>query len=183
VGGGKPGLHNLFDAASFEGFIGLGVQWQLLDYGRIANRVRAADARFEESAAAYQHTVLAAAAEVEDGLSQFLKAREQAQLLDESARAAQRTVELSLLQYRRGAADFLRVNQAQVDLVERQNRLVLARARIAQGAIATYRALGGGWESRAGTEYVPAATIEAMRARTDWGDILSPGHVEEGQRR
>jgi outer membrane protein TolC len=25
IGPGKPGLHNLFDAASFEGFIGLGV--------------------------------------------------------------------------------------------------------------------------------------------------------------
>jgi len=183
AGPGAPGLGNLFDASSFEGFIGLGVQWQLLDYGRTANRVRAADARFEEAAVAYQNAVLAAAAEVEAGLSQFLKAREQALLLDESARAAQRAVELSMLQYRRGAADFLRVNQAQVDLVERQNRLVLARARIAQGAIATYRALGGGWENRVGTEYVPAATIDAMRARTDWGDVLSPDRSEGGQRR
>jgi outer membrane protein TolC len=173
----SPALHNLFDANSFTGFLGLGIQWPLLDYGRIANRVRAADARFEEAAVAYQQTVLAAAAEVEAGLSQFLKGREQAALLGESVNAAQRTLELSLLQYRQGATDFLRVNQAQVDLVERQNRLVLARAGVAQGAIATYRALGGGWESHAGTELVPPETIERMRARTDWGDIISPEYA------
>jgi NodT family efflux transporter outer membrane factor (OMF) lipoprotein len=173
----SAGLHNLFDADSFTGFVGLGVQWQLLDYGRIANRVRAADARFEEAATAYQQAVLAAAAEVEAGLSRFLKGRERVALLDESASAAQQTLDLSLLQYRQGATDFLRVNQAQVDLVERQNRLVLARTGVAQGAIATYRALGGGWESRAGTELVPAEAIERMRARTDWGDVLSPDYA------
>jgi NodT family efflux transporter outer membrane factor (OMF) lipoprotein len=176
----SPGLNNLFDADSFEGFLGLAIQWPLLDYGRIENRVRAADARFEEAAVAYQNAVLGAAAEVEGGLSRFLKSREQAALLEQSVRAAQRTVELSLLQYRQGAADFLRVNQAQVDLVERQNRLVLAREQTAQGAIATYRALGGGWEDRSG-EYVPRATIERMRARTDWGDVLSPDRADGQQ--
>jgi len=62
--------------------------------------------------------------------------------------------------------------------VQRQNSLVVARANVAQGAIATWRALGGGWEVRAGMEFVPRDTIEAMRARTDWGDILSPEYAD-----
>src|SRR5262245_14388994 len=164
---------DLFDADSFEGFVGLGVQWALLDYGRIQNRVRAADARFEEAAVAYQNTVLAAAADVEAGLSHFLRSRERAAALTESAASAARAQELASIQYRQGAADFLRVNQALVDLVERQNLLVLARAEVAFGAIATFRGLGGGWEVRAGDEFVPPATVEAMRARTDYGDVLS----------
>src|SRR5439155_13144145 len=113
-------------------------------------------------------------ADVEAGLSAFLRNRERAALLAESVAAARRTVELSLVQYRQGAVDFLRVNQAQIDLVERQNSLVAARASVAQGAIATYRALGGGWETRAGREFVPRETIEQMRASTDWGDIPLP---------
>lgn len=169
----SPHAHNLLDANSFEGFVGLDVNWPILNYGRIENNIRVADARFQEAKVAYQQTVLQAAADVEGGLSTFLKSKERTSHLAESVTAAQRSVELSLVQYRQGAADFLRVNQAQVDLVNRQNDLAIARANVAQGVIATYRALGGGWEVRGGAEFVPQQTIEEMRTRTNWGDILS----------
>lgn len=172
----SPTAHNILDAQSFEGFIGLDVNWPILNYGRIENNIRASDARFQEAVVAYQQTVLQAASDVESALSTFLRNREQGAFLTESVTAAQRTLELSLIQYRQGAIDFIRVNQAQVDLVERQNSLVIARARVASGAIATYRALGGGWETRIGAEFVPRETIDEMRARTNYGDILSPGY-------
>jgi len=168
----SPSPHNLFDSSSFIGFIGLDMTWPILDYGRIRNNIRAADARLEEARTAYRNTVLQAAADVETGLSSFLRSRERAALLAESVTAAQRTVELSLIRYRQGASDFLRVSQAQVDLVERQNSLVIARSDVARGAIETFRALGGGWESASARELVPRATADEMRARTDWGDLL-----------
>ncbi len=174
--GSSPGVRDIFDADSFEGFVGLGISWPILNYGRVQNNVRAADARFQEAAVAYQNTVLQAASDVEAALSSFLRSREKATLLAESVTAAERTADLSLIQYRAGAVDFLRVNQAQVDLVDRENRLVIARASIALGAIATYRSLGGGWETRVGREFVPQETIDEMRARTNWGDILSPDY-------
>ena len=170
----SPHFHNLLDADSFEGFIGLDVNWPILNYGRIENNVRVADARFQEAAVAYQNAVLQAAGEVESGLSSFLRNRERAGFLAESVTAAQRTAELSLIQYRQGATDFLRVNQAQVDLVARENSLVIARASVARGAIDTYRALGGGWEVRGNDEFVDPQTLDRMRARTDWGDVLAP---------
>jgi hypothetical protein len=37
-----------------------------------------------------------------------------------------------------------------------------------------YRALGGGWQIRADNEFVPAATAEEMRSRTNWGELLPP---------
>jgi len=172
----SPGAGDLFDSDSFAGFVGLGFNWPILNYGRVENNIRVADARFQEAIVAYQNTVLQAAADVETGLSSFLRNRERSAFLEESVAAAQRTVELSLIQYRQGAADFLRVNQAQVDLVNRQNSLVIARAGIAHGAIDTYRALGGGWETHAGQEFVPRETIEEMRQRTDWGDLLAPDY-------
>lgn len=171
-GGRSPSADNLFDADSFQGFIGLDISWPILNYGRIRNNIRVADAQYQEAAVAYQQAVLEAAAETEANLSTFLRSRERAAFLAESVSAAERTAELSLIQYRQGATDFLRVNQAQVDLVSRQNNLVVARADIALGAIATYRALGGGWETRGNGEFVPRATIDEMRERTDWGDIL-----------
>ena len=39
--GMSPRLHHLFDAESFEGFVGLDVNWPILNYGRIENNIRA----------------------------------------------------------------------------------------------------------------------------------------------
>ncbi|HWB19486.1 MAG TPA: TolC family protein, partial [Phycisphaerales bacterium] len=140
-----------------------------------------ADARFQQAALEYQNTVLQAASDVESGLSRFLRSREQTQFLAESVTAAQRTADLSLIQYRQGAIDFLRVNQALTDLVERQNSLVIARANVALGAIATYQALGGGWEIRIGKEFVPQQTINEMRRRTNWGNVIPPASSDSAE--
>jgi hypothetical protein len=37
-----------------------------------------------------------------------------------------------------------------------------------------YKALGGGWELRLGKNFIPAKTMEEMRQRTDWGNLLPP---------
>jgi NodT family efflux transporter outer membrane factor (OMF) lipoprotein len=169
-------LGDIFDSRSFQGFIGLSLNWPFLNYGRISNNVRLQDARFQEAVTQYQNTVLQAAADVETGLSSFLKNRERAAALADTVEAQRRAAELSLIQYRAGAVDFIRVNFAQTNLVEQQDQLAAARADSALGAVATYRALGGGWEVRLGREFIPAATAAEMRARTDWGDLISPGY-------
>lgn len=167
-------LGDIFDASSFAGFIGLQINWPILNYGRIQNNIRVQDARFEQAVAAYQEAVLRAAADVESGLSDFLRSREQSEFLLEAVNASERSVELSLIQYRVGAVDFIRVNLAQTELVQQQDSLIVAQAAIALGAVRAYRALGGGWELRDGREFVDRETAERMRARTDWGDVLSP---------
>ncbi len=170
----QPKLGNIFDANSFAGFIGLQVNWPILNYGRIRGSIRVQDARYEQAVAAYQQSVLQAAGEVEGGLSEFLRAKDRAGFLSEAVDASKRSAELSLIQYRAGAVDFIRVNNAQTDLVTQQDSLVVARASTALGAVRTFRALGGGWEIREGNEFVDPQTIERMRNTTDWGDVVSP---------
>lgn len=170
----QPGLGNIFDADSFAGFIGLRVDWPILNYGRIEGNIRVQDARYERAVADYQDSVLRAARDVESGLSELLRARERSTSLAEAVSASQRSVELSLIQYRAGAVDFIRVNNAQVELVRQQDSLVASRASISLGAVRTFRALGGGWEVREGHEFVDNETAERMRKRTNWGDILAP---------
>lgn len=173
-GTSQPGLGNIFDGDSFTGFIGLQVNWPILNYGRIIGNVRVQDALYEQAVTAYQDTVLRAAGDVESGLSAFIRAQQRANSLGQAVHASERTVEIALIQYRAGAVDFIRVNIAQGDLVDQQDGLVASRADIALGAVRTYRALGGGWEVRANGEFIDPATAERMRARTDWGDVLSP---------
>jgi len=48
---------------------------------------------------------------------------------------------------------------------------VASRGDMAAAFVALYLALGGGWQ--AGPDaFVPPATIDTMRERTNWGDLL-----------
>lgn len=167
-------LGNIFDADSFTGFIGLQVNWPILNYGRIESNIRVQDALYEQAVATYRDMVIRAAADVEAGLSAFLRSRDRAGFLTEAVDASKRSAEISLIQYRAGAVDFIRVNDAQTKLVQQQDNLVVARADIALGAVRAYRALGGGWEIREGHEFVDQETIDQMTKTTSWGEVLAP---------
>jgi hypothetical protein len=75
--------------------------------------------------------------------------------------------------------DFQRVIDAQRTLLGEQNNAAQATSAISTNLIAVYKALGGGWEPYAGEPVVPAQTQREMKARTNWGDLLSePSRVE-----
>ena len=166
--------NNLFESGSRVWSIGPRLSWPVLNYGRIRNNIRVQDAAFQEAAVNYQNTVLQAAAEVESSLYGFLKSREQLAFLTESAQSARQSLELSTIQYRDGETDFLRVDIAATNVARQQDSQATAEGRVASSLIVAYKALGGGWELRLGQEFVPEATAEQMRSRTNWGNILAP---------
>jgi outer membrane protein TolC len=139
---------DLFRTTAFNGSVGPSFQWNLLNYGRIVNNVRFQDARFQELAVAYQQIVLQAAQEVEDGLVTFLRSQRRSRLLDESVNAADKAVKQVVSQWQAGTVDFGRYALIAQNLVTQQDSAAQAHGQIAQGLIATYRALGGGWEIR-----------------------------------
>lgn len=171
---GQFDLSDMFTGRARTYAIGPAVQWNILNYGQITNRVRAQDARFQAAIFNYQTVVLSAQREVEDGLAQFLQSRVRAQALARSAAAAKRSFELSLLQYKEGIVDFTTVLTAQQDLLQVQDNLVNAMGDIPQGLILTYRAVGGGWQIREGQDFVPSSVQSVMAERTDWGNLLTP---------
>ncbi len=166
------GQGDLFKTDSLTYFVGPSFNWPILNYGRIKNNVRVQDARLQQLLINYQDTVLRAAQEVEDGLVGFLRAQEQVRFLSDSVRASERSVHLANVQYRDGAVDYQRVLDTQRFLVTEQDRWTVARGDIAVNLVATYKALGGGWEQRVGQQIVDQDYVEAMRRRTDWGNLL-----------
>jgi len=86
--------------------------------------------------------------------------------------ASQRATELALLQYREGETDFSRVLDAQTFLVGQQDSLTVSRGQVVANLIATYKALGGGWEIREGHKYLNPEMKNQMTERTDWGKLL-----------
>jgi NodT family efflux transporter outer membrane factor (OMF) lipoprotein len=164
---------NFFDSDSVTGLGGAGFTWNILNYGRIKNNVRAQDALFQELAINYQNTVLRAAQEVEDAMVGFLRTQEEAKFLSSSVQAYKRSVDLSLLQYREGLVDYQRVLDTQRFLTRSQETYVTRKGDIVISLVATYKALGGGWQIREGKDFVPEEIRVEMAQRTDWGELLS----------
>jgi NodT family efflux transporter outer membrane factor (OMF) lipoprotein len=169
---------DLFTEDSITYFAGGGFQWDILNYGRITNKVRVEDARFQALVINYENTVLRAAQEVEDAMISFLRTQDAVGLLADAVKASKRSVDLSMIQYREGLTDYQRVLDTQRFLSENQDQLVTTAGSVDVALVAMYKALGGGWELRKNKEFVPKNIIEEMEQRTNWGNLLSPDEYE-----
>jgi NodT family efflux transporter outer membrane factor (OMF) lipoprotein len=150
---------------SMFGSIGPSFSWNILNYGRIENNVKAQEARFRQLVLSYQDAVLRAGRESEDAAVSFLKAQEQAKYLEQSVAAADRTVQIVHDQYKEGIIDFTPVFLFEGTLAQQQDALAAARGQIALSLVDLYRSLGGGWEAqREGSLSTtqPATTQPAM---------------------
>jgi NodT family efflux transporter outer membrane factor (OMF) lipoprotein len=173
IGVASTDFADLFTQDSFQAFGGPSFRWAILNYGRIVNNVRVQDAAYQALVSDYENTVLRAQAEVESAIAAFLGARRQVDFLARSVDAARNAVTLADLQYREGAVDYTRVINTQQFLLTEQDKLVSTKGAVALDLTTLYRALGGGWELRAGKDFVPPETAKQMRERTNWGDRLS----------
>jgi NodT family efflux transporter outer membrane factor (OMF) lipoprotein len=172
--GGTDGsdLGDLFESDSLTWSTGAGLRWDIFNYGRIKNRVRVEDARFQQLVVNYEDTVLRAFQEIEDAMVAFLRAQEEEKFLLDSVKAARRSVDLSLLQYREGLTDYQRVLDTQRFLTDQSDVLTATSGDVVLNLVALYKALGGGWQTRVGKAYVSPANREIMQKRTDWGKLL-----------
>jgi len=166
-------IGDLFEAKSIEYFTGPSLRWDILNYGRITNRVRVEDARLQELIVNYQNTVLRSTQEAEDSMVAFVRSEEESVFLKESVEASKRSVDLALIQYREGLVDYQRVLDTQRSLTQQQDRFTAMKGSVTLNLIALYKALGGGWQIRFGKGFVPEETKEEMRKRTNWGELLS----------
>ena len=171
-------LSDLFSYKSLFWRAGPGFSWDILNYGRIRNRVRAEDARFQQLVVNYKNTVLNAQREVEDAMIAYTRSREEEQFLKESVDAGKRSVELSMIQYREGVIDYQRVLDSQRFLSSQWDRLTEVSGQVGTNLVATYKALGGGWQIREGEEILSVENRNQMLERTSWGGLLDPGEPE-----
>jgi NodT family efflux transporter outer membrane factor (OMF) lipoprotein len=171
-------LGDIFSYKSLFWNAGPGFNWNILNYGRIRNSVRVEDARLQELVVNYKDTVLNAQREVEDAMVAFTRSKEEERFLKVSVTAAQRSVELSLLQYREGLVDYQRVLDSQRFLATQEERLTEVSGQVSTDLVATYKALGGGWQIREGEEIVSTENRNEMIERTSWGGLLDPEELE-----
>ncbi|UVO49667.1 TolC family protein [Sphingomonas sp. SUN019] len=141
------GVSNLFTGSASRGAADAGISGPLLDFGRTGAAVDRARAQTREAVANYRLAVLRAASEAENGFSTLARSQAQAAALDRSVVALARARDTSRLAYRAGAVSLIEALDAERRLQASQDSASSARADAARAAVATFRALGGGWKS------------------------------------
>ncbi|MGH8163322.1 MAG: efflux transporter outer membrane subunit [Rhodanobacteraceae bacterium] len=146
---------DLFSAGTGAWSIGLGILQPLFHGGELLHKKRAARAGMDKAVADWQGTVLTAFQNVADSLQALQYDAQGLAAQDAAEKAAARRLDLTRIQYRVGAIDYLNLLDAERQYQQALILLIQARtARLADTA-ALYAALGGGWQ---GTDSKVAST-------------------------
>jgi NodT family efflux transporter outer membrane factor (OMF) lipoprotein len=125
---------------------GVGLLQTIFDGGRLAGQRDLAEGVQQEAVARYQAAALNAYADVESALTQYANTSRSEEHLRRVIDAAREAFEITQLQYRQGATEFLNVLQAQQALFSAQDQLVQVTLANRQAAVHLFEALGGGWQ-------------------------------------
>jgi len=137
----QMGKH-LFSRSSLTFFYGPDFAWPILNYGRLANRIKEQYALLNEGMATYRNQVLEAYKEVEDALTFFVKSIEETSDLEQSFKYAKRSVDISTLQYQEGLADYSRVLNSLQLQVAAEDTMAQALGNISLAYANIFRSLG-----------------------------------------
>lgn len=127
----------------------LGLHWRLFDFGRVDAEIKAAKGRNAEALAAYRLTVLRASQDVEDAFSTLVQQEDRAKSLAQGEASLTRARDASTAAYKGGVVSLIEVLDADRHLLEARDGAIQAQAAAARGAVASFRALGGGWNPQA----------------------------------
>jgi len=121
------------------------VTWPALDLGGAHARLRAQEAKSDESLANYDQTVLRAIEDLETALVSYRQQQTQIRSLADQVTAARRAAELAQIRYKEGTADFLTLLDAQRTQLTAEDSLTAAETNANTDIVAIYKALGGSW--------------------------------------
>ena len=126
-----------------------GLRWRLFDFGRVDAEIKTARGRNAEALAAYRLSVLRASEDVEDAFSALVNRELQQRTLAGGAKALTRAQQSSMAAYKGGVVSLIEVLDADTRLLATRDALAQARTETARAAVASFRSLGGGWNSGA----------------------------------
>ena len=126
---------------------GIGPQLSLpiFEGGRLRGMLHLRQAQEQETALAYQQTVLRAWQEIDDSMSLYNASQLQQRKLDEAVRQNRIALDTAKRQYAEGVVDFLNVLTVQRTLLDIEEQWVQSSTTQAQALVGLYSALGGGW--------------------------------------
>ncbi|MGH8251803.1 MAG: efflux transporter outer membrane subunit [Steroidobacteraceae bacterium] len=122
---------------------GPSISWSFLNFGRVRQNVKAAEARRDGAIALYQETVLQALEETENALAGFRTANRSEDELRAGAAAAFEAARLARMRYDVGAGDYLAVLDAERTQLDLEDQHLQSETRRVTALAALYKALAG----------------------------------------
>lgn len=141
----------LFSAASFQPQAVIGLHWRLFDFGRVDAEVAQAKGANAEVLAQYRQSMLRATEDVENAIVTLTELEQQRVEVDQEVAAHQIARGAAQDAYKGGAISLVEVLDEDRLLLTARDQLAQLHADDARAAVATFRALGGGWSQRTGT--------------------------------
>ena len=138
-------VRGLFSAAAFQPQAIAGLRWRLFDFGRVDAEVAQAKSANAANLASYRQSVLKAAEDVEDALSDLVQLDGQEEEIGDEIEAWSRVRETSQEAYAAGAIPLTDVLDADRQLLAAQDDAAKVQADTSRAAVAFFRAMGGGW--------------------------------------
>lgn len=137
---------NLFSSGANQASGILGLRWRLFDFARIDAQIDQAKGQEAEALAAYRQAALRAAEEVENAISALVKREEQTKALMQGERSLSLARNSSFSAYQKGVVSLIEVLHADESQLRTADAKIQAQTESARAAVATFKALGGGWE-------------------------------------
>jgi NodT family efflux transporter outer membrane factor (OMF) lipoprotein len=145
VGFESTDVSHLIRAATFQPEAIGGLRWRLFDFGKVDAEVGQAKGANAEALAVYRQSVLHATEDVEDAFMSLAQNSIRAEEVTKEEAALVRAHDLAEADYKAGAVSLTDVLDANRELLAARDELAQTRADTDRAAVASFRALGGGW--------------------------------------
>jgi NodT family efflux transporter outer membrane factor (OMF) lipoprotein len=136
---------SLFSKDSFGFSFGPRITLPIFHGRAIKNNIEVQKERAEQLLAAYEGTVLAAAAEVRDALAASAQEMERNASLRSGAASARAALDVAKDKYNNGLTDFSNVITSQQALLALEEAIAISDGQMTSNAVRVYKAMGGGW--------------------------------------
>jgi multidrug efflux system outer membrane protein len=136
-------VSSLFNSGGQAWSVSPAVSWPGLDFGGAHARLRAQQARGDESLALYDQTVLRAVEDLQNSLTAYRERQAQVFSLSKQVAASRRAADLAHIRYKEGRIDFLRVLDAERTRLDAEDGLTQAQTNANIDVVSIYKALGG----------------------------------------
>jgi NodT family efflux transporter outer membrane factor (OMF) lipoprotein len=169
-------VDHLFRSATFQPQGVAGLRWRLFDFGKIQSEVAVAHSSEAEALARFRHSVLRAAEDVENAFTLLVQSEARKRELASEVAALRRARDTAEAAYLGGILSLTEVLEANRLLLVAQDELARTGADTARAAVASFRALGGGWSGSTGIASTAEKSTREIPSHVT--PLLSP--VEEG---
>lgn len=138
-------IDNLITAPSRMFSFGVGMNWDLIDFGRVRANIDVKNSLQRQALLNYEKTIIASLQDVESALVAYYEEEKRRESLLIKVNADSRNLEIVENLFKIGLATEMQVLEAEKRMLDSENLFVESEQALVSDLIAIYKALGGSW--------------------------------------